>query len=378
MKTFSFKLYNSKRNRHLYKIANISGIIYNYCIAFHKRYYKLYGKSLSANTLKKHITKVKKQCGKDYWNLVGSQAIQDIVERIDRSYHLFFENLKRKVRTSPPGFKKVKKYKSFTLKQAGYKFLEDNKVKIGDKVYKYFKSRNIEGNIKTVTVKRNPLGEITIFVVTDYEEQAVTTVKTGKMAGCDFGLKTFITLNDGDNTIEIESPRFYESSVKAVKYAGRKLSRKVKGSNNRIRAKAAYCRAHEKIANQRKDHHFKLARELCSKYDVISFEDLNMKAMQMMWGRKISDLAFSSFLKILEHQATKYGTKIVTIGRFFPSSKTCSDCGHVLEELGMNERIWTCPACGKTHKRDENAAINIRRVGASTLGVETVNLDIAS
>jgi putative transposase len=111
---------------------------------------------------------------------------------------------------------------------------------------------------------------------------------------------------------------------------------------------------------------------------VISFEDLNMKAMQMMWGRKISDLAFSSFLKILEHQATKYGTKIVTIGRFFPSSKTCSDCGHVLEELGMNERIWTCPACGKTHKRDENAAINIRRVGASTLGVETVNLDIAS
>ena len=201
MKTFSFKLYHSKKNKYLHQAVDISGIIYNYCIATHRRYYRLFGKSLNKYQLQKHIVKLKRRPDHEYWSLVGSQAIQDITDRIQRSYILFFSNLKRKIKCSPPGFKKVKRYKSFTLKQAGYEFYGDNKVRIGNNIYKFSKSREIEGNIKTVTVKRNLLGEIFIFVVTDYSSQSGIRVRTGKMAGMELGMRKFLTLYDGENML---------------------------------------------------------------------------------------------------------------------------------------------------------------------------------
>ena len=114
MKTYCFKLYNANRNRKLHKQINIAGCIYNHCIALHKRYYRLYGKSLSAYSLKTHLTKLKKLERYAFWNTLGSQAIQDIAERIDKGYKLFFRNLKHKIHTAPPSFRKVKKYHSFT------------------------------------------------------------------------------------------------------------------------------------------------------------------------------------------------------------------------------------------------------------------------
>ncbi len=123
VRTYKFKLYRSKKNKHLHQQIDIAGLIYNHCIALHRRYYRLFGKGINKFQLMKHLTKSKKFDRFSHWNLVGSQAIQDIVERIDKAYQLFFGNLKRKVRTSPPGFKKVKKYSSFTLKQAGWKLV---------------------------------------------------------------------------------------------------------------------------------------------------------------------------------------------------------------------------------------------------------------
>jgi hypothetical protein len=157
MKTYCFKLYASKKNKNLHQTINIAGVIFNHCIALHKRVYRLYGKSLSCHRLKLHLTKLKKLPKYAFWNHVGSQTIQDIAERIDRAYKLFFRNLRHGVRTAPPGFKKVKKYKSFTLKQCGYKLLAGNKMLIQGKVYKFFKSREVEGRPKTVTVKRDTL-----------------------------------------------------------------------------------------------------------------------------------------------------------------------------------------------------------------------------
>jgi putative transposase len=119
VRTYKFKLYRSKQNRHLQQQIDIAGLIYNHCIALHRRYYRLTGKSLSQYNLMQHITKLKKLPRYAHWNLVGSQAIQDIVQRIDRGYKLFFGNLKRKVKTAPPGFRQVQQYSSFTLKQAG-------------------------------------------------------------------------------------------------------------------------------------------------------------------------------------------------------------------------------------------------------------------
>ena len=165
MKTFCFKLYHSDHNDNLMKQINIAGLLYNHCIALHKRYYRLYGKYIIAYQLMKHLTKLKRTKRFAYIRKLGSQAVQNVVERIDRAYNLFFANLKRKVRTSPPKFKAVRKYKSFTLKQAGWKLDETTgKIRIGKKWHGYFQNRLIEGQVKTVTIKRDAVGDIYVYL----------------------------------------------------------------------------------------------------------------------------------------------------------------------------------------------------------------------
>lgn len=362
MKTYCFKLYNSKRNKKLHSQINIAANIYNHCIALHKRYYRMYGKSLNIYKLQKHITKLKKLLKYGHWNDLGSQAIQDITDRIDRGYKLFFHNKEHKIRSAPPGFKKTKKYRSFTLKQAGYKFLAGNKILVGKQIYKYHKSRDIEGEVKTVTIKRDAVGDMYICIVCKQEQNQVLA-RTGEMVGYDFGLKRFLTASDGKDYV---SPLFFSQNTKSIKQANRKLSRKQKGSNNRKRARLELARLHKRVANQRKDYHFKLARELCGNYALVAIEDLNIKSMQRLWGRKISDLGHSSFVKILKYQGAKCGTTVVEIPRFYPSSKTCSECGYILETLSLSSREWTCPVCATVHDRDRNASVNVLRVGAST------------
>jgi len=128
MKTVKFKLYHHKRNRFLKRSINAAGVIYNHCIVLHRRYYRMFKKHLNCAKLQAHIAKLRKR--NPFWQLVGSQAVQDICQRIEKAYQLFFKHHKKGVR--PPGFKKVRKYKSFTLKQAGYKFLGGNRIKIGN------------------------------------------------------------------------------------------------------------------------------------------------------------------------------------------------------------------------------------------------------
>lgn len=197
MKTFQFKLYKDAHNVKLHEQINAAGLTYNHCIALHKRYHKLFGKFLNQNKLKKHLPKLKKISKFAYLSEYGSQAVQDVVERINRAFELFFGNVKRKVRCSPPKFKKVRRYKSFTLKQAGGKIDEDNRtIKIKGQSYKYFQSRRISGKIKTVTIKRDSLGDIYVYIVTDAKNLEVET-RTGQSVGFDFGLKTFLTASDG-------------------------------------------------------------------------------------------------------------------------------------------------------------------------------------
>jgi IS605 OrfB family transposase len=141
------------------------------------------------------------------------------------------------------------------------------------------------------------------------------------------------------NGLSIEAPLFFKQNRKAIEKANRELSRKKKGSANRGRARMALARLHKKTANQRADFHFKLARNLSGEYATICIEDLNMKAMQKLWGRKISDLGFSEFVNVLEYQCSKTGSTVVKISRFYPSSKTCSACGHVLDELKVKNMV---------------------------------------
>ena len=365
MKTLKLKLYQHQRNRYLKRTINAAGVIYNHCIALHKRYYRMFGKYLNCAKLQKHIAKLRKR--NKFWQLVGSQAVQDICQRIEKAYQLFFKHNKKGVR--PPNFKKVKKYKSFTLKQAGYKFIGSNRIQISSKVYQFWNSQPIEGQVKTVTVKRTALGEMFLVVVVDHGSQPKIKSETGRIAGFDFGLKTFLTCSEG---FSVQSPEFLKMSLNDVARASRNLSKKRKGSKNWEKARLNLVRQHEKVVNRRRDWFWKLAHQLTDQFDVLCFETLNLKGMQKLWGRKISDLAFGELLETLEWVATKKGKLIVFIDQWYPSSKTCFNCGHVLEKLELAIRQWRCPSCLSINGRDQNASLNIKRVGASTLRLDGV------
>jgi len=366
-KSFKFKLYNSKRNKELEAHLHGAARAYNHFLALSKRYYRIFKKNISFHKAKTHLTKLKKIEKFSWLCQLNSQTLQDVIERIEKGYKRFFDDLKAKKNTSPPKFKARRRYKSYTLKQSGYKLLVGNKVKIGKRVYKFFKSREIEGKIKTLTIKRDAVGDWFIIFSCELDaSQQKVRVRTGKSAGFDFGLKCFLTDHDGN---KIESPLFLKSSMKELKKKSRCLSRKKRGSKNRRKARLDRARLHIKVGNQRRDFHFKLCKELSERYDTLFFEDLTLKGMCRLWGRKMSDLGFSEFMTILAYQCRKRGTVVHKIDKWYPSSQTCSTCLKKREaKLELSDRTWTC-SCGARHDRDHNAAKNILREGASSLGL---------
>lgn len=366
LKTCKYKLYNSKKNKHLSEAIDIASEVWNYSVAMYRDYYRLTGKTLSMYALQKHITKLKKRKRYAHWNALGSQAIQDTAERVAKSYKAFFEHLKskRSGRKSPPHFCKRANYKSFTLKQAGYCFHDGNKITIMGRDYKYSASRPLVGEIKTLTVKRTKAGEYFITVVCKEEKNEVIP-RMGESIGYDFGLKHFLNADDGST---IDSPEWYKASLNELRTAHRKVSRCQKGSNNRKRAVRNLERVCERISNQRRDWCFKLAHQIVSENAIICLEDLNLDGMKRLWGRKVSDLAFAEFVSILEWAASNAGSTVVKIDRWAPSSQACSVCGTLNPETkNLKTRAWTCPCCGTHHDRDINAARNIKKMGLAML-----------
>ena len=362
MRTYKFKLYNSDKNRYLSKQINVAASVWNHTVALQRRYYRMYGKYASVAKIQKHYTQLKKTRRYSFWNQLGSQALQEVVQRVDRSYQAFFDYKRGKtqLKKSPPKFKKHEKYSSFTLKQAGYKLDEQNGIiEINRRRYRYFKSRNIYGTIKTLTVKRTPLGEYFVTIVCD-DSETYPIPRAGKAVGMDFGLKHFLTLSDGST---IDSPEMFKHSINEIRKANKRLSRCKEGSNHKRAAKKDLERAHEAIADRRKDWFYKLADRLTKEYAIICIEDLNIKAMQKLWGRKISDYAFAEFVSILEWEALKNGCSVIKVDRWLPSSKACHVCGAINANLSLKDRSWRCECCGTEHDRDINAAINILSAG---------------
>jgi putative transposase len=374
-KTDKIKRYQSKKNKHLHDPINLSGRAYNHAIALHRRSYKLTGKPLNQYALMKHFSKLKALAKYAWLKLIPSQALQDLIQRIEKGYQLFFLNLKAGVKTAPPGFRKVAKFKSYPLKQAGWRFVKEHQIKIGDHIYKLVKDRLPQGSIKPVTLKRDSLGDLSACFSVETELPQSETM-SGQMAGFDFGLRQFLTVYDGQSVHPIDAPLFFKQSLKLIKKLSKALSKKKNGSNNRRMAKRALAREHKRIADKRRDWFFKLAHELTDKYDCLFFEDLSLKGMKALWGRKVSDLAFGEFLSILKYVASLKGCVVHFIGRFFPSSKLCSHCGFVNRKLELSDRRWRCPNCQEIVDRDGNAAVNIYREGASSLGVADIRPDL--
>lgn len=372
-KTFKFKVYdNRRRNAFLHRQIESFASPYNHMLALRKRYYGIYRKSLSKDALQRHLTKLKQTARFAHWRLLPSQALQNVVERIAFGYDKFFKRQNKRL----PKFRARFKYKSYTLKQSGYEFVGGNVVRLSfgirgrvKRLFKFHKHREFDvESVQTVVIKRDRVGDLWLCITAKCESRPSVVVKTGETAGFDFGLKTYLTVSDGTR---YESPLFYKRNARALKRAHRDLSRKVKGSNNRHRARLELARVHRRVANMRENDHWQLANDLVKQYDTLCFETLNLSAMKKLWGRKVSDLGFADFLTKLKWVAHKHGKEIVQIDTFFPSSKTCHACGTIKEDLALRDRVFKCD-CGWTCDRDLNAALNIHKVGKTTFAGETV------
>ncbi len=375
-KSFKFKLFrNRRKSNKLRSELYVFSQIYNHSLSLINRHYRIFGKNPKKSVLQKHLKRLMDRGLRRSWKNLGySQGIQEVTDRIYKSYDGFYSWCKKRsgLKKSPPKFKPFRKYKSFTLKQAGWKLDEERGiVHIGKEKYRYNKSRKFEGVIKTVTIKRDSVGDWYIILSCDlgddFKPKKVVPV-TGKSAGFDFGLKCFLISSEGD---EIESPQYLKKSLVSLRKKSRNFSRKKRGSKNRRKAGRTLGRLHRKIANQRLDFHFKLALSLVRKYDNLFFEDLDLTKMKLFWGRKVSDLGLYQLIKILQFKALEYMKIFHQVDRYYPSTKKCSCCGDVKEEMSLKERVFKC-RCGHEMDRDLNASINILCEGASSLGLDNV------
>jgi putative transposase len=293
--------------------------------------------------------------------------VQDICQRHDEACKRFFNK-----EGGLPRFKKVKTYSSFTLKQASWKLGEDSHQRGGTRHpkwtghitllghdYKFVKHRPMAGVIKTVTIKRDAARRLWICFSVEERIELDEKASTGESGGFDFGLKTFLTTNDGT---AIDAPQFFAQDLPRMRTIQRRVSKKVKGSANRERGQRHLARRHIRIADKRLDFHFQLAHVLCKHYDVLVFEDLNLAAMKKLWGRKVSDLGFAQFMKIVQWVAVKRGKRVVLIDRWERTTEVCSGCRY-RQTLTLDMRTFVCEGCGLTLERDHNAAINIFEAG---------------
>ena len=406
----NFQLVNHRRNKYLHEPINIASEVWNYLVAYRRWMYKSFGKSVGKIDMQKHVGALRGDIQKgtgvaafQHWQSLNLQALREICDRVDKAYTRFYDNLKKGMtvrKAGLPRFRKRWKHRSFVLPFSekhhgrgngnGCKIIDwgENgygkiRLSLGErgKTKRVFKfhigNRPLSecGTLKSVSIIRTGDGRFYLSFVTERELPRISYPSTGKIGGFDFGLTNFLTNDDGDS---IASPAFLFDELDELRRRSKKLSgrgRKTLGSGSWVREKLNVARLHRKIANRRSDFHWKLAHQLCEEYDALCFEDLNLDGMKRIWGRKISDLALSDFLRALEWVARKTGREVRYVDRFYPSSKTCSQCGAVKEEMPLRQRVFECGDCGLVIGRDHNAAINIRNQSGrdSVLGKSRVS-----
>ena len=325
--------------------------------------------------MSKHLTQLKRLEKYKHWNIPYSWALQNVLKRLAESFKEM-----RTLGRGHPQFKSCKKHKGMTFdgsqapiekvldKQKNERNHPTYRMRLKGRWYRFALHREVKGEITQVQVTRDALGDVYITITEDYSEVKIEP-KTGKAEGFDFGIKDFLTGSDGHR---YTSPMFYKHNAEKLAKAQQTYSRKVKGSNNRERERRNAARIHKKTANQRTDHHWKLAIDLCRQFDIMFFEDLNLTGMKALWGKQVSDLAFGEFLQKLKHQAKKRIRSVLKIRRWTPSTKCCSVCEYKNENLTLADRKWTCPKCNTHLDRDHNAAINILKEGVASFGLGVV------
>lgn len=220
------------------------------------------------------------------------------------------------------------------------------------------------GQIKSCTLSRTA-DDWFVSLMINTEPPVPTKKPKGSVVGVDLGVKAMATLSTGET---IQGPKAHTAKLHRLKRLDRKVSRRKKGSANRGKAAAQRAKVHQQVANIRADFLHKLTTDLSQRFETIIIEDLNVSGMMQNHhlAHAISDMGFYAFRRQLTYKVKHEGGQLVIALRFYPSSKTCSSCGHVLEELPLSVRDWTCPACGVVHDRDHNAARNLASLAGSS------------
>lgn len=290
---------------------------------------------------------------------ISSVPTQQALRHLQVAFQNFFEK-----RRKYPTFKKKRNKQAAEYTVSGFKY--NNSIlsisQLGPLDVRW--SRKFSSSPTTVTITKSPAGRYYITLVLD--EVVAHLPKTNASVGIDLGINRLATLSTGER---IPNPQHLKSKLKKLARLQRIMSRRKKGSGRRERARIAVAKFQESIADSRNDYLQKVTTDLVRRFDFIATEDLNVRGMvkNHCLARSISDASFGSFVRMLEYKCDWYGKTLVKIDRFFPSSKRCFDCGHIVESLPLSIREWTCPECGVIHDRDENAAVNIRAVGQTVL-----------
>jgi putative transposase len=363
LKAFKYRLYpNAKQVEMLCEHFGATRYVYNWGLEKKNTAYQDESKTLTCFDLINQLRSLKDD--QPWLKTVNSQSLQSALKNLDNAYTKFFREKK--------GFPKFKSRhnpkQSFQCPQHCTVDWENSTISIPKiKSIKAKLHRKFEGQIKTVTISRSATGNyfVSILVENDVSVPKKAELKIEDAVGIDVGLSRFLTASDG---MIVENPRFLKKSSERLSYEQYKFSKMKKGSAGRAKQKKRIARLHEHVSNQRRDFLHKVTSKLVGESQATTFciEDLSVKNMQKnhCLAKSISDVAWRMFFDFLKYKCDWNGKNLLDIGRFDPSSKTCSACNTVNKELKLSDRVWTC-SCGATHDRDLNASVNIKKMAFS-------------
>jgi len=353
-RAWRYRIYPSKTQEHelnsyLYECKNL----WNSLLEYTKSYYKKTRKFPKRSQL--HLLTKERE--------IYSQVAQNVADRLTKSLKGTVARKKAGQKAGFPRFKPIERVKSFTYPQFGFRLNEKLELSgIGSIAIK--KHRDIQGEMKTLTIKKTPSGRWFALFTTEIEKEIPQKKQGGPAAGIDLGIEHFAYLSD--KTI-IENPRHLKQAEQRLKQRQKQLSNKKKRSKNRRRARIKVAMAHEKLTNRRTDFLHKVSRKLTDKYSFIAMENLNIAGLAKGFlAKSVLDCSWAEFLSMLTYKAAEAGCEVVLVDPAH-TTKKCSSCG-LIQKKSLAERKHIC-ICGASMHRDLNAAINIlKKATGGTLG----------
>ncbi len=362
-RAYKYRFYPTDEQKRL--LAHTFGccrFVYNWALRKKTDAYYKDGQRLSYKDMSALLTALKKQDETVWLADVSSVPLQQSLRHLDRAFSNFFER-----RGNYPQFKKKRQQQAASYVDTAFKWDGSTLrlAKIAEPLAIVW-SRPLPKGCRpsTVTVTKDSADR---YFVSLLVEQDIAPLKPAEQSiGADLGLKEFVILSTGET---VGNPKFFHKDEKKLTRAQRRLARKHKGSKNRAKARRTVARIHARIADRRRDFLHKLSTRLIRENQTMCVETLAVKNMvkNHTLAKAIADVGWSEFVSQLDYKARWYGRSLVKIDRWYPSSKRCFECGHILDSLPLDTRQWTCSACGVVHDRDINAARNIHAVGLTVL-----------